>query len=40
MEILAAPLPLARQHYSATPTRMAQQGVILEKNYIFLYDLG
>ena len=35
VENLAAPLSLARQHCSAAPTRMAQQGATLEKLNIF-----
>jgi hypothetical protein len=34
MEILAAPLPLAQQHDSATPFRLARQDETLKK-YIF-----
>jgi len=36
----AAPLPLAWQHCSTAPARLAWQGATLEKLYFFSYDLG
>ena len=35
MKILAALLPLARQHCSVAPSKLARQGAILEKVYLF-----